>query len=110
MKLLCGSIVLVRFPFTNLEESKIRPALVLSSDVFNKGSDLILASISSKQRDPRFAVVLTQHDLVQGILHAKSYIRCGQLVTVEKRLISRVVAFISKEKLKEVRKITHSIV
>ena len=32
-------IVLLPYPFSNLKETKVRPALIISNDFFNKKSD-----------------------------------------------------------------------
>jgi len=104
MNLVRGTIVLVRFPFTNFEQAKLRPALIVSSNTFNRGDDLILAAISSQKSVHAFASDIEQKDLMKGILHKKSYIKCGYLLSVEKKLILRVVGILSSKKLKDVRK------
>lgn len=48
-----GDVVLVPFPFSDLSTVKRRPALVLSSDEFNRTlGDLIIAQISSRVNSP----------------------------------------------------------
>ena len=43
----CGDIVTVYFPFTDHSGGKIRPALVVSADQFNRGADIVFVPISS---------------------------------------------------------------
>ena len=45
-------IVLVPFPFTDLTSTKKRPALVVSPDDYNAGSDLVLAFLTSNIAGP----------------------------------------------------------
>jgi mRNA interferase MazF len=42
-----GDVVLVPFTFTNQGGVKWRPAVVVSSDVYNQGPDVMIASITS---------------------------------------------------------------
>lgn len=44
-----GDVVLVPFPFSDLSTSKVRPAVVVSSNSYHASEpDLILAAITSK--------------------------------------------------------------
>ena len=44
-----GDVVLVPFPFTNQTGSKKRPAVVVSSDVYNgRGRDLIVMAVTRR--------------------------------------------------------------
>jgi len=40
-------IILVPFPFTDLQSIKKRPALIVSPDEYNRGSDVMIAFITS---------------------------------------------------------------
>jgi mRNA interferase MazF len=48
-----ADIVLVAFPFTNLQARKQRPAVIISSDDYNRNRpDIILMAITSQIRTP----------------------------------------------------------
>jgi mRNA interferase MazF len=47
MSQLRGDVVLVRVDFSDRSGRKVRPAVVVSSDAYNRGPDLLLASITS---------------------------------------------------------------
>lgn len=95
-----GDIVLIPFPFTDLNEIKIRPALVVSNKTL-KSRDIILCCITS-QKSKKHEVTLTNKDLLYGELPVTSYIRAGKIITLEKSLIQKTVARINTEKMKNV--------
>jgi mRNA interferase MazF len=77
-----GSIVLARFPFTDLSSSKLRPALVISRD--NDGRpDIVLAFITSNNNSlgSRDAVVLKPS--VANGLKVPSAVRAGKIGEAE---------------------------
>lgn len=48
-----GDVVLVPFPFTDLSDTKRRPALILSSGAYNEATgDVIIAQITSRVSAP----------------------------------------------------------
>lgn len=82
--LAAGTVVLVRFPFSDLSSSKLRPALVMASP--GRG-DVVLCQITSNPyADPR-AVELDDTDFEDGGLERKSYIRPAKLFTAHEGLI-----------------------
>ena len=82
-----GQVVSVRFPFSDLTSSKLRPAVVLA----NAGQgDFILCQITSKAYADAQAIQLDQSSFVSGGLHLVSYARPGKLFSAHETLIHRV--------------------
>ena len=81
-----GSVVLVRFPFSDLSASKLRPALALAEVDRN---DWILCQVTSNPySDPR-SVEIANSDFVSGSLERISYARPGKLFSANISLIER---------------------
>lgn len=85
-----GDIVITDYPFTSFTDSKIRPAMVISNETFNKGSNIILLAISTKKGI--YFHELNELDLEKGKLLKKSYIRFSNILSIEKHLILKTVA------------------
>lgn len=82
-----GTVVLVPFPFSDLSQSKLRPACVLA----NAGrDDVILCQITSNPYADPQAVELTDSDFEDGSLRRVSYARPGKLFTAHLTLINAV--------------------
>jgi mRNA interferase MazF len=80
-----GSIVLTRFPFTDLSGDKRRPALVVSADN-DRRSDLIVCFITSVQRTgPDLAPL---HATPGTGLKVLSAVRFDKLATIDRSIIA----------------------
>jgi mRNA interferase MazF len=78
-----GTVILVPFPFSDLSQSKVRPALVLAEA--GRG-DWILCQITSKSYADARAVELRDSDFAAGGLQVVSYARPGKLFTAHENL------------------------
>ena len=78
-----GSVVLVPFPFSDLSQSKLRPAVVLACA--DRG-DWILCQVTSKPYADARAVELTDNDFERGSLRVVSYARPAKLFTAHESL------------------------
>ncbi len=94
-----GDVVLVRFPFSDLSQTKRRPALVLA--VVEYG-DLVLCQITSKHYGDRRAVRLEAADFEKGSLPLTSYARPGRLLTGDPGLIDKSLGSLFESKRMEV--------
>jgi mRNA interferase MazF len=86
-----GVVVLVRFPFSDLSSSKLRPALVLAAA---GGTDWILCQITSNPYgDPR-AQSLEPPSFTTGGLPRQSFARPGKLFTANESIFVRQVGLL----------------
>jgi mRNA interferase MazF len=83
-----GSIVLVRFPFSDLTAQKIRPALVMADA--GRG-DWVLSQITSKAYGDTHAVALTEGDFATGGLKLDSFARPTKLFTAHTSLMAGAI-------------------
>jgi mRNA interferase MazF len=82
-----GTIVLVPFPFTDLQGAKVRPALVVSDKPV--GEDVVLVFISAKKAKSKKQYAHDVPICATGIngLKQDSVIRCAKIATLEKNII-----------------------
>ena len=92
-----GDIVFVRFPFSDLSQHKLRPALVLAKA---GNDDSILCQITSRPYADTQAIVLQQDSLARGHLRKVSYVRPAKLFTANIGIVVKAVAHV-KPKLRQ---------
>lgn len=81
-------IVLLPYPFSNLEQKKVRPAIVISNNNFNKiCNDIIAVPLTSVIKDEPFSLAINQNNLRNGKLIKPSRARIDKIFSVEKRLV-----------------------
>lgn len=83
-----GLVVLVPFPFSDLSDAKLRPALVLADA---GRDDWILCQITSNPYGDPQAITLDSADFRSGSLRMTSFARPGKLFTANSSLIVREV-------------------
>lgn len=83
-----GAVVLIPFPFSDLSQTKLRPAVVLASA--GRG-DFILCQVTSTRYGDALAIELAPDDFAAGSLHRTSYARPGKLFTASGTLVVREV-------------------
>lgn len=99
MKLVQGDIILIPFPFTNLQSVKTRPSLVVLNDP--KTQDVIILPITSKKCSYKEYCITNKH-LSKGKLPITSYIRYNKITTLDISLVRRKVAQVKHNVLEEI--------
>ena len=103
MSLKRGDIVLLPFPWTNLQGSKLRPALVVSDDSYNTSTnESVFLFITTRKYQGKFDFRLTEKNpsfKSTGLTCASSF-RMGKIVTLEQGLAKRRLGYADAKLLK----------
>lgn len=94
-----GEIVVVPFPFSDLSQSKRRPALVLADLA---GDDIILCQITSQTVNDFYSIPLNLEDFISGNLNKTSNIRPNRIFTADKHIVLKRIGRINSSKINEV--------
>lgn len=101
-----GDIVLIRFPQTDLQTGKLRPALVVAIAP-GQHDDVVLVLISSRtyQAVPEFDEIIdpSDEDFQPAGLKVRSIVRLGRIATVESSIINAHLGAISVERLNRIK-------
>ena len=99
VSLAAGHVVLVPFPFSDLSQSKLRPAVVLASA--GRG-DWILSQITSKPYGDLLAIPIGDQEFSEGSLKINSFVRPGKLFTASDTLMLAQVGILNEAALQRI--------
>src|ERR1039457_4562217 len=102
-----GTIVLIKFPFTDLKSSKRRPAIVVSKTTNNK-NDVIVAFISSSIpitfSETDYLFDIANKDFKSSGLKKKSVFKLDKIATLNTSIFTGETGSVSSETLIEIDK------
>jgi mRNA interferase MazF len=101
-----GTVVLCRFPFSDLSTNKVRPCLIVGIAEFG---DVIVCQITSRAYSSKKALKLTRGDFSEGYLVIDSYIRPDKLATLDRRIIASRIGSLSVNKLQDCKMVLRTI-
>jgi mRNA interferase MazF len=105
MKYKKGDIVIVKFPFSDLSNSKKRPALIISNEVVNQTGDYLLVQITSKEKTDYFSCAISEFDFIsEKALPLKSNIRLHKIFLLNEKLIIKKYTSVKKDFLIKIMK------
>lgn len=92
------AVVLVWFPFSDLSQSKLRPAVVLADA---GRDDSILCQVTSNPYGDPQAVELAAESFAEGSLNRVSYARPGKLFTAHRSLTTAQAGILQADKFNQ---------
>jgi len=98
-RLIKGDVVVVPFPFSDLTQSKKRPALVIS---VLEGDDLILCQITSQLIKDNYSILINDKDFKEGSLKQQSNLRPNRIFTADSHIVLYRVGNLKSDKLNEI--------
>lgn len=97
-------IVLLPYPFSNLEGMKVRPALIVSNKFFNKKSaDCLAVPLTTIIKDEPYSVIINNNDMVSGELIKQSRIRTDKIFSIEKNRVTMKIGTIKEKTFGKVK-------
>lgn len=100
------SIVLLSFPFSDMQSSKVRPVIILSKTAYNKThQDFVAVPLTTNLKKGKYDLVLKGKDLEKGHLIADSKIKVDRIFSVNSNLVRMEIGKINKtihDKIKKV--------
>ena len=100
-----GDIVLVPFPFTDFSTFKQRPALIISSNRFNRSQDdLVIAAITSHLTPRKMPLEyrLTPAEQATAGLSHHSAVKLAKIITLDARLIRKKLGSLPPHSIKKI--------
>lgn len=85
-------LVWLRLPFSDLRQSKVRPALIVSNNNYNNAKDIVVCAVTSKLKESEYSILIENKDLSSGHLPIKSRIRADKIMQIEKELVIKPFA------------------
>ncbi len=92
-----GDIVFLPYPYTDLSDTKQRPAVIISRDAIN-GQNYVVAKITSVIREDMFSFPIAPPDIDVNLRY-RSEVRTNEIFTVHASLIIKRFASFRKETL-----------
>ena len=94
-----GKVILVPFPFSDLSQSKLRPAVVLADA--DRG-DWVLCQVTSNPYGDLRAIILNDDSFMEGSLRITSYARPGKLFTASSDLMLSDVGMLKRDVTRQI--------
>lgn len=98
-------IIWISLPFTDFKDGKVRPAVIVSNDDYNKSHrDLIVCALTTNLETKEYSVIIDNENISSGKLPLRSRIRADKILQVSKNLAKGSFASINQGTFKALTK------
>jgi mRNA-degrading endonuclease toxin of MazEF toxin-antitoxin module len=93
-------IFIVRYPFSDPLDYKIRPALIISNNIFNKKFYPLICPITTKKHDDNIQI---NDCLEEGNLSKESFVKISVIATMHPELILKKIGKLNKKTFTKIK-------
>jgi len=98
-------IILIPFPYSDLSQTKRRPAIILSNNEHNSNNeDIICCAVTSNPRNYENSVKINSDDFDSGSLDYESVVKPNKIFTLNRNIILKTLAKLNIKKSREIVK------
>lgn len=100
-----GDIVIVKFPYTNLQGSKLRPAIIVSNSEVNSSNDYIVVMLTTQNVRGRLTTTISNSDVSINFKppHTFMNVSCKKIAILEDTVIhKKITEIVNQNKLEEI--------
>lgn len=98
-RLVKGDIIVIEFPFSDLEFYKRRPALIIKVP---QGDDVIICQITGSSHEKEVEIPIKNSEFTSGGLKKESYIRIDKITTIKTTRIKYKIGSLKKQKFERI--------
>ncbi len=96
-------LVLLSYPFSDLRAGKVRPAIVISNDSYNKEfEDMVVVPLTTNLSHRKHAITLTNAELEEGHLIKESKVKVDRILSLKQIMVRKVIGKVKKQVLGEI--------
>ncbi len=97
-------LVLLPYPFSDQGGSKVRPAIIVSNDNYNKKSqDCVMIPLTTVIKEEPFSLIINQDSLTSGRLLKQSRVRIDKIFTIKKNLVIMKIGKINDKTFEKIK-------
>jgi mRNA interferase MazF len=91
-------IVLIPVSYSNLEQHKVRPTIIVSNNKYNqKSEDMLVVPLTTNIKNMHYTIQINRDDLEKGELDYQSEIRTDKISSIKQDLIQIKIGIIKNE-------------
>lgn len=104
-----GNIVIVRFPYTDLSNARLRPGLLIADVRHDDQLDWVVCRITTQSLPGGRQIALAPDDLAVGQLDRPSWVRPDRIMTMNESIFGNTIARLTDAKLAEITAAVRSL-